>query len=367
MSRGAGDKTEQPTGKRLRDARKRGQVARSEDLASAMLLLAVVGFLWLVGGLVGGFALESLRDQFEFAAEFQGEVNTGLVFSALWRGIVVSALILIPLFMVVWVFGFFVNYLQIGSIFATEPITPGFSKLNPVEGFKKRFLSLRQYIEVVKTILKIVLTLGIALTALWSNREDIVRLMAQPFDVSAAYAFSIVIEIGFKIGIAFLVLGAIDFFLQTYLHRRDMRMSKREVREEYRETEGNPELKSKRKWLHRKLLDQGIANAVMTADVIIVDPGNRSVVLSYDRASDGAPRITACGAGLMSDQIKKLASEAGIPMMREQSLARELSKLDIGQEIPEELYEAVAAVLRWVYSESNKLESDQLQLEAVSG
>ncbi len=149
MSQGAGEKTEQPTQKRLKDARKKGQVAKSQDLSSALMLLVSVGVLWLVGGYSAGFALDSIKRQFSFAASFSGEFTEKVVFTALLEGVTSLAAILAPLFLTVWVFALAINYLQVGSIFAAESIKPQFSKLNPVEGLKNKFFKLRPYVELV--------------------------------------------------------------------------------------------------------------------------------------------------------------------------------------------------------------------------
>lgn len=349
MSESSGEKTEQPTQKRLKDAKKKGQVAKSQDLSSAVLLLVAVGVLWLGGSFVGGYALETIKAQYVSATAFKGEMTQEVVFSALGQGVLSFAIILLPLFVVVWVFAFTVNYLQVGSIFATESVKPQFSKLNPAEGFKNKFLKLRPYVELLKTVFKMLITAVVAGTVLWAAREDIVLLSAKPIDVSIAYTFGLIVEIGFKIGIVFLILGGGDFFLQRFLHRRDMKMTKHEVKQEYKETEGNPQIKSQRRALHRELLAEGIAAAVKQADVIVANPTHVAIALKYDKSEHNAPVVTAKGADLMAAQIRKLAKESNVPITRDINLARALYEIDIEDEIPDEMFEAVALILRWVY------------------
>lgn len=354
MSQGAGEKTEQPTQKRLRDALKKGQVAKSQDLTSALLLLAAVGVLWIVGGYLGGIALDSIKEQYLAAASFKGDFTEKAVADAFLAGLTGFAMILAPFFLTVWVFALVVNFLQVGSIFAPEAIKPAFSKLNPAEGVKNKFFKLRPYVELAKTVVKMVLTALVAGYVLWFAREDIIMLNAKPFDVSVAYTFNLVVEIGFKIGIAFLILGAVDFFLQNYLHKRDLKMTKHELKEEYKETEGNPLIKSQRRALHRELLQQGMAAAVPQADVVVANPTHLAVALKYDKEGGGAPKVVAKGADLMAAQIRELARNASVPITRDVALARALYELDIDDEIPEELYEAVAIILKWIYGESQK-------------
>jgi flagellar biosynthesis protein FlhB len=153
-----------------------------------------------------------------------------------------------------------------------------------------------------------------------------------------------------KIGLAFLILGGADFFLQRFLHRQDLKMTKHEVKEEYKETEGNPLIKAQRRSLHREILSQSMAAAVRDADVVLANPTHVAVALKYERGKQDAPIITAKGADLMAAQIRQIAAESGIPVRRDIPLARALFELEVEQEIPEELYEAVAVVLQWVYS-----------------
>ncbi|HLM03259.1 MAG TPA: type III secretion system export apparatus subunit SctU [Pyrinomonadaceae bacterium] len=350
MSSSSGEKTEKPTEKRLRDARKKGQVAKSQDLSSALLMLAAVAVVWLLGGFIGGVLQASVKDQIEFAAGFKGDLTNQVLYDFLWQGMTAFFWVLMPLFLVVVVFAVLSNYLQVGSVFSFEAISPKFEKLNPAENFKQKFLKARPYIELGKTVLKMTITAVVAGYVLWGAREDIVRLIDKPADVAAHYTFSLVLEIGLKIGLAFLILGGADFFLQKLLHRRDLMMTKHEIKEEYKETDGNPQIKAQRRYLHREILSQSMALAVREADVVVTNPTHLAVALKYDRGESEAPVITAKGADLMAAQIRQLASEAGVPMRRDVPLARALYEFDADDEIPEELYEAVAVVLQWVYT-----------------
>jgi flagellar biosynthesis protein FlhB len=350
MSESSGEKTEQPSEKKLQDARKKGQVAKSQDLTSSLLLIATVAVVWLIGGYIGGILQGTVKDQIEFAATFKGDFTGATAYEVLWRGMTGLVWALTPIFAVVMVFAFLGNYLQIGTIFSFESISPKFTKLNPVEGFKQKFLKSRPYIELAKTIFKMIITATVAGYVLWAARENVIRLITKPPDVVAFYTFSLVLEIGLKIGLAFLILGAADFFLQRLLHRQEMKMTKHEVKEEYKETEGNPLIKSQRRALHREILSQSMAAAVRDADVVLANPTHISVALKYERGKANAPIITAKGADLMAAQIRQIAAESGVPVKRDVPLARALYEFEVEQEIPEEFYESVAVVLQWVYS-----------------
>src|SRR5215213_3493785 len=331
----AGEKTEQPTAKRLRDARRKGQVARSHDLSSAVLLVVSVAVLYLAGGSVAGWAGGAMREQLEHAATYRGQLD--------------QAAVLAPLFTALLVVAFLANYFQVGSVFSFEPVKPSANKLNPAEGFKQKFLKARPYVELGKTALKLVIASVVVGAALWSARRDIVELTRQPTQLAASYAVSLVFQIGLRVGVAFLVIGAADYFLQRYFHRRELMMTKHEVKEEYKETEGNPIHKSLRRARHREILMQAMMDAVRRANVVVVNPTHVAVALSYERESMGAPAVVAKGADLMAAQIRKIAEESEIPIMRDVPLARALYELEVDQEVPEALYESVAVVLRWVY------------------
>jgi flagellar biosynthetic protein FlhB len=345
----AGEKTEQPTAKRLRDARRKGQVARSHDLSSAVLLVVSVAVLYLAGGHVAGWAGGAMREQLEYAATYRGRLDQAAALGALFTGVKALAFVLAPLFAALLVVAFLANYFQVGSVFSFEPVKPNANKLNPAEGFKQKFLKARPYVELGKTALKLVIASVVVGAALWSARRDIVELTRQPSQLAASYAVSLIFQIGLRVGIAFLVIGAADYFLQRYFHRRELMMTKHEVREEYKETEGNPIHKSLRRARHREILMQAMMDAVRRANVVVVNPTHLAVALSYERETMGAPTVVAKGAELMAAQIRKIAEESEVPIMRDVPLARALYELEVDREVPEELYESVAVVLRWVY------------------
>jgi flagellar biosynthetic protein FlhB len=345
----AGEKTEQPTAKRLRDARRKGQVARSHDLSSAVLLIVSVAVLYLAGGHIGGWLTGAMRQQFEYAATYRGQLDQAAALGALFTGVKALALVLAPLFGTLVVVAFLANYFQVGSVFSFETVKPNANKLNPTEGFKQKFLKARPYVELGKTTVKLLIASAVVGTALWSARRDIVELTRQPSQLAASYAVWLVFAIGARVGIAFLIIGAADYFLQRHFHRRELMMTKHEVKEEYKETEGNPLHKSLRRARHREILMQAMMEAVRRANVVVVNPTHLAVALSYERDQMAAPTVVAKGAELMAAQIRKIAEESEVPIMRDVPLARALYELEVDEEVPEALYESVAVVLRWVY------------------
>jgi flagellar biosynthetic protein FlhB len=349
MAESSGEKTEQPSDKRLKDAKKKGQVAKSQDLSSSVLLIASIAVLWGTSGLIGDFLSEFLKTQLSFAPTFKEEFTLKIANDLFFEGIKVIFLTLAALFGVCFALAFAVNYLQIGSVFAVEGLTPKFSKINPTEAFKSKFLKAKPYIELLKTIFKIVITATLVGSILWSSRQDIFNLITYSPEVSISFLMNLFVNIGLKVGIAFLLIGGADFMLQKFLHRKELRMTKKEVKDEYKEMEGDPYIKSKRRQIHREIIAQSMANAVRKADVVVANPTHVAVAISYEKAEMEAPTIVAKGADLMAAKIREIATESNVPIMRDIPLARTLYELDIEEEIPENLYESVAVVLRWVY------------------
>jgi flagellar biosynthetic protein FlhB len=333
----------------LRDARKKGQVAKSQDLTSALLLVTAVAVLAFAGTQIGVQLAEAMRAGIVRATTSKAEFDQAAAVGLLWSGVSTMAWALAPLLVALFTISLLVSYLQVGPVFSFEPVKPDLKKLNPAEGFKQKFLKPRPYIELVKTVLKMVVAGVVIALAIWDSRADLIRLSTQKVGQVGAFASTVIFQIGLKVAVAFLVLGIADRFLQKFLHLKELKMTKHEVKEEFKETEGNPLFKSARRRIYFEILQQSMMAAVKKADVVVVNPTHVAVALKYDRAEMDAPIVVAKGAELMAAQIRKIAAEAQVPTMRDVPLARALYEIEIDSSIPEELYEAVAEVLRWVY------------------
>lgn len=314
-----------------------------------MLFVGAMLVLWLAGDFMGGRLVDLTRDGIVRAASEGGRLDEAAALQAMMRGAWALALVLAPFFAVLVVAGALVTYLQVGPVFAFESLKPGLDKLNPATNFQQKFLKSRAYIELSKTIIKLVVATVVVGFVLWHARLDVVELAHESPTRVAGFTTRLLFEIGIKVGVAFLLVGAGDYFLQRFLHLKEMRMTKQEVKDEYKETEGNPLVKSARRQLHRQILTESMLAAVRRADVVVVNPTHVAVALKYDREKMGAPQITAKGAELMAAKMREIAREASVPVMRDVSLARAMYELEVEDEVPEELYEAVAVVLRWVY------------------
>lgn len=312
--------------------------------------ITAVCVLWLGGTMMAASLLRMMKNGLETAGSFKGPLTQDRALEVLYQGAMDMAFALAPWFIFLFIGGIAFNYIQVGSIFAFESVKPDLNKLNPAEGFKQKFLKSRSYVELAKTVLKAVITFAVVAVIIYSEIPNLTDLLHQSAGNVVAYLFMLMLRIGFYVGVMFLALGAGDVFLQRFLFTNQMKMSKQEVKQEYKESEGDPLIKWMRRNLHREILEQSSIAAVRKADVVLVNPTHVAVALKYDRATMGAPTVVAKGAELLAKQIRDIAKKAEVPMMRDVALARALYEVDIDDEVPEELYETVAEVLRWVYT-----------------
>lgn len=349
MGQSSGEKTEEATAKSLQNARKRGDVPRSQDLTSALLLMVAIVVLWAVGPHMGAWLSESLQESINYAAAFRGELNQETALDALLAATKIMALVLLPLFGILFIMSLLSGYLQVGPIMAFEAVKPNFAKINPAENFQTKFFKSRPYIELLKTLVKITVTGFVIATVLYTARQDLIELTHQPAPRVASFTLALIFEIGMKVGLAFLLVGIGDFFLQKFLYMREKRMTKVDWMRDMKETEGNPEQKSLRKQLFQEITTQSMLAAIPRSDALLTNPTHVAVALRYDPKQMNAPTVVAKGAELMAAQMRQIADESKVPIVRDITLARALYELDIDQEIPNELFEAVAVVLRFVY------------------
>jgi flagellar biosynthetic protein FlhB len=241
------------------------------------------------------------------------------------------------------------NFIQVKSLFAPEVIKPKFDKLNPINGFKNTFFSPNTYVELVKNLIKFIVVLWVLYLAIKGSLRDIIPSAGMRLDQAASLAGRLMNSMMFKVGAVFAVLGAADFMIQKKLFMKKMMMSKEEVKQEYKEQEGDPHVKHMRKHLMHQLMHGSVAQNVPKATAVVANPTHLAVAIRYDEASMQAPRITAKGQDSMALKIIEIAKEHKVPVVRNIGLAHVLIDLEIGHEIPEDLYEAVAEVLNFVY------------------
>lgn len=347
--RPGGEPTEEPTPRRLTQARDKGQIARSGDLTSGAAFLASVGALAAGGAWLSAAMTHIIRSGIARATQ-PGELAAGAALEQAARDILRVTL---PILGAGFVVAAVVAGLQAGGLFTLGAIAPKGAKLNPLEG-AKRIFSRKTAAELVKAVAKLALIVAIAWATLAPRVGDFPRLVGAPPALALHWAGALAMKLALRVAGAYVIVGAADYLWQRRRHLNELRMTREEVKREHKESEGDPRHKHERQRLHRDLLRHQMVEAVRTADCVIVNPDHIAVALKFDEDSMGAPQVVAKGERLIAEQIKDVARRYGVPIYRDVPLARALNELELGDEIPEALYEAVAEVLRFVYAQTKE-------------
>jgi flagellar biosynthetic protein FlhB len=352
-----GEKTEEPTAKKLSDARKDGKVAKSKELNSAfdlmlLFLLLKIFMSFLYNGFLEMFTFTYTKMP-EFVKNNAKEISGSAVGSFLQVFLLKIIELLAPFFVAGVVVGILASILQVGWKVTTKPMHPKLDKFNPINGFK-RFLSKDSLFELFKSILKLVVIAYVAYTSIQKNVDDLFVL----YDIELVQAIilcgQVILDTGWKISLIYLLVGIGDFIYQKHKFHEEMKMTKQEVKDEYKNTEGSPEVKSKQRQRMQEASRRRMMQDVPKADVIITNPTHISVALKYDSNEAKAPIVLAKGEDYLALKIREVAKENQIEIVENKPLARMLyANVDIGQEIPPELYQAVAEVLAMVYNLKN--------------
>lgn len=340
------EKTEHATPRRLREARKKGQVPKSRDVSMIfVMVITFVVFAFSIGFMAGEF-----QSYFKlcFDALSQNEIPWSTVWDLGKAGLMAMGKALAPIFIAGLFTAFIVGLIQVGPIFSGDPLTPKPERLNPIEGLKNMF-KVVALIELVKNIAKIAVVLYVAYATLKKYISDV--LLSSQIDLfsSAKITGNILFEFFIKVSILFIIISILDYALQRWNFMKNMRMSKEEVKREYKQDEGDPAIKGERRRLHREMAFGDVRRAVKKADVVVTNPVHVACVLEYNREEMASPTLTAKGQRMFAQMIIDMAGEEGVPIVRNIPLAWSLVHLEIGDEIPEDLYEAVAEVLTIVH------------------
>lgn len=342
-----GEKTESPSAKRRADFRKKGQVAQSKEVQTAALFtLALLFWIFYMPDFWNGLTV-LISSIWRNPTSFHGtpsEVNNLLFFL-----VKELAVLMLPLFLLVLVIGFFSSVFQIGWLFTTQPLTPDLSKLSPVKGFGRMF-SLRSLVDLFKSIIKVVLIGWVAYATVYSHFEEALILVDTSVAAAMLFMGRIATLILAKVCGILILIAAIDFLYTRYEMEEKMKMTKQEVKEEFKEMEGDPYIKSQIRRIQQEMARKRMMAEVPEADVVITNPTHLAVAIKYDTASMDAPVIVAKGADHVAKRIRELARENDVPLVENPPVARLLHKIDLGAAIPEELFKAVAEILAYVYS-----------------
>jgi flagellar biosynthesis protein FlhB len=341
------ERTEQASPKRREEARKHGQVARSPEVASAAILLAcAVLFYFFSGGMV-----ERMMDLTRWTLRDCGTtpINLNNIDVLLWTWSWRLFLIMAPLFLTVVIAGFLANYLQFGFVFSWEALAPKFEKIDPIKGFQK-FISLRSLVELVKSLLKMAIVAGIVWFNLRDELDNLIPLMDESLWGILIYTGKVTFRIMITTCWALIVLALLDYLYQRWEHEKSLRMSRQEVKDEFKQTEGDPIVKARIRRIQREVARKRMMANVPKADVVITNPTHLAVAIRYDPDKMYAPIVVAKGAGYVAEKIREIAGAHGVPVIENKPVAQLLYKtVDVDRAIPEDLYRAVAEILAYVY------------------
>jgi flagellar biosynthetic protein FlhB len=346
------ERTEPATPKRREDARKKGQVAKSRELPTAAAILGGAMFFWMAGGRMVADAGGMMR------AAFGGVVREDLSLPAFQALLVSSAAdgirLMTPLLAVMLVVGIASNVLQTGPLASLQPLVPKLSKISPAAGFKRIFSAVT-LMELFKSVVKLVVICAAVWFALAREAGHLPALAAMRLETLLPYLGRVSFRIAMSAGLILLVMAAVDYGFQRYEHEKRLRMSRQEIKREFKETEGDPMVRARIRSIQREAARKRMMADVPRADVVVTNPTHLAVALKYDGASMAAPKVVAKGAGHVAARIRELARQAGVPVMEDKPLARALFKaVEVGREIPFDLYQAVAEVLAFVYRMNDK-------------
>jgi flagellar biosynthesis protein FlhB len=348
----AGDKTELPTDRRRQQAREQGNIARSVDLTAAIVLLAAAGGLYTLGPGCGEMFLKLFRGV--LTTEPRLDLNQESAAQLVWQTAYAVAQPVVPLMLLVAAGSLAANLLQVGFLWSTDVLEPKFERLNPISGFQRIF-SLSSLVKLGGSIAKILLVAGVAYLYLSAHQDEYLALPEQDAGTLLATMGRSVVELGLYLALSLVALAILDYGYQYWNHERELMMTKQELREEMKEMDGNPHVRSKRRELHRQLAEARQLGEVKNADVVITNPTEIAVAIKYDPATMPAPTVVAKGMGEIAAQIRRLAVEHGVPIIERKPLARALYRdVKLGRTIPVELYEVFVEILAYVYRITGK-------------
>ncbi len=338
------EKTEEPTDKKLDDAKKKGQSPKSQDINAAAGLMGATLCLTLASG----NSLDHLSKLFSLASVSGLEAKNDQQMLAIAFDMVIQGLwIVLPFLAVSIAVGLIASFAQVGINITFEPITPNFDKVNPASGLKKLF-SVRSLIELGKTVLKAVLVGTVVYVIAKGLLPLLIGAATQTPQGVVSIAWSAMLKLFVATVITLIIIGPVDFGLQKWLFIRDQRMSKDEIKREYKEMEGDPQIKGQRKQLAHELANSPPETTVPKATVVVTNPSHYAVALYYKPGETPLPTIVAKGIDNEAFTIRSIAEAHNVPVVGNPELARALFKVRLNGVMPEELFDAVAAVLRWV-------------------
>lgn len=358
-----GEKTEVPTAKKLNDARKEGQVAKSKEIITALMLLALFVVIKFYIGNLGQQMIECFSEFYDLFGKIIGNSEYGMrmvdATGVVSLGLTTVLNMIVPFIALAVVIAILGNALQQKWMVTTKPLQPKLSKISPISGLKRMF-NVKQLFEVGKSVAMI----AVMSYVIYTTVKDKLGVLYTFYNISLYEALEIVgdiiVDLGIKISTVFLVIGFVDLIYQRHKFKEDMKMTKQEVKDEFKNTEGDPQVKGQIRRRMQQVSRRRMMEALPQADVVITNPTHFAVALKYEANKGQAPVVIAKGADYLAFDIKAKAKEYGIEIVENKPLARILyNNVEIGAQIPPELYQAVAEVLAFVYSLKNNYNMDE--------
>jgi len=352
MAEHAGDKSFEATPHRRQEARQKGQVAFSQDLGSAAMLMLGVLLLMMLGGAVLASFAGLMRRQLSHVPDL---VTTQETLLHEWMGMAFGlATVVLPILGLLMLGGALTSILQVGLLWVPERLAPDFSRLSPLAGLQRIF-SLPGTMRLGFGLVKVVVVSLVATMVLWQRWDEVLQAGALDVPQLGRFLIDISLDTMLWTGLALLILAIFDFAMHRWKHEQDLRMTHQEVREEMKNLQGDPQIVARRRAIQRQMVLNRIASSVPKADVVVTNPTELAVAIQYDPQEMAAPVVVAKGAGVIAQRIRKLALENNIPIVERKPLAQLLYKeVDIGRPIPTDSYAAVAEVLAYVYQLKGK-------------
>lgn len=344
---GGGDKTEKATPKKRRDAREKGQIFKSTDVVIAGSMLILLAALKALGPFVITNTMGMMKMMFSYPVP---QVVDAASLRALAIELIVRfVIIILPLLGVALITGVIFNIMQVGFLFAPKALAPKFSRISMIEGFKRIF-SKRTLIELLKSIIKLTVLIVVAYNEYQNQMQPSSNMMSTSLETSVEYMIDMIFNVGFRLALALIIMAPFDLLYQWWRHEKDLMMTKQEVKDEYKLTEGDPQIKGRIRQKQRQMSAMRMMQAISGADVVITNPTHYAIALSYKAKVNAAPIVVAKGKDYLAQKIKEEALKHGIEMVENRPLARQLYfYCEVGEEVPQEMYQAVAEILAYIY------------------
>lgn len=343
------EKTEEPTQKRLTDTRNKGQVAKSQDLNTGFMMLLAVFIIWIFGSRTYDLLEENLVAVFNQISTF--ELNQANLLLLVKANVKAMLHILWPIALFMLIGGIVINLLQVGFLWSNHKLKPDFSKPFKLLQGVKRLIGKEAYVNLLKGLLKMSAVGMVVYLILESHYEEFMYLLDQPLEMMRELLFVIGLEMSTYIALLYLLIGIGDYIYQKFKHKKSIKMSKHEVKDERKQSDGDPKMKAHMRKAALKMLAESAMDKVPQATVVVTNPTFLAMAIQYKRGEQSAPVLVAKGKRLMAEKIRDIAIEHQVPIVENKPLARALiDSVEIGDEIPPEHFEAVAEILAYIYS-----------------